>query len=183
MAVTVGRQEALEVLQQLNHALSRPVWLFGGVAVDFLVGRWTRPHHDIDLNAYDEDREALTRELRGLGFHTADEGWLTHWALPGRPWRLEVVFLERSAPNTGTLVIPPDASVGRPGRYELPPHHLHPDRFGSIDHVQFRVCSPEGEWLTRTTSNQVVAGRTSEPKIEHDLKLLDDLLRPGQHDP
>ena len=36
---------------RLNSVLSQPVWLFGGVAVDFLVGRWTRPHGDIDINA------------------------------------------------------------------------------------------------------------------------------------
>ena len=47
----VSEAETLDVLSLLNARLSEPVWLFGGVAVDFLVGRWTRPHGDIDLNA------------------------------------------------------------------------------------------------------------------------------------
>jgi hypothetical protein len=47
----VSEVEILDTLSLLNARLSEPVWLFGGVAVDFLVGRWTRPHGDIDLNA------------------------------------------------------------------------------------------------------------------------------------
>ena len=38
----VSEAEILETLSLLNARLSEPVWLFGGVAVDFLVGRWTR---------------------------------------------------------------------------------------------------------------------------------------------
>ena len=42
--------EILASLRELA-GISEPLWLTGGVAVDFLAGRWTRPHSDIDLCA------------------------------------------------------------------------------------------------------------------------------------
>jgi hypothetical protein len=150
------------------------------VAVDFLVGRWTRPHHDIDLNAYRDYRNQLTEELNAIGFHTADEGWLTHWALGDCEWRLEVVFLERAQNNTGVLVIRPEDAVGVPGRYEMLPGYLDPDRYATLDGVTFRVCSPAGEWLARARGSEVVAGRQRDPKVEHDRLLLESLLPPGE---
>ena len=175
-ATVVSEIEILDTLSLLNARLSEPVWLFGGVAVDFLVGRWTRPHGDIDLNAYEESRERLTEELAAIGFRSADKGWLTHWRRDERPWRLELVFLERTQDGSAVLVIAPDAPVGVPGRYPLSPGYLDPERHATLDGVRFRVCSPSAEWLARTSAQQVVAGRQSEPKIEHDRLLLERLL-------
>src|SRR5262245_55135300 len=118
-ASPVSEIEILETLSLLNARLSDPVWLFGGVAVDFLVGRWTRPHGDIDLNAYADSRERLTQELEAIGFRSADKGWLTHWQHDKRPWRLELVFLERMQDGSAALVIAPDAPVGVPGHYPM----------------------------------------------------------------
>jgi hypothetical protein len=174
-----GRLTNLEILQTLrllSGALSQPVWLFGGVAVDFLVGRWTRPHGDIDLNAYSDSRDQLTEELNAVGFRTTDEGWLTHWALGGKQWRLEVVFLERSENDSGVLVIRPGDPIGIPGRYPMPPGYLDPNRYATLEGIMFRVCSPAGEWLARAGGTQVVAGRPPDPKIEHDRLLLEGLL-------
>src|SRR5215467_7972489 len=172
----VSEVEILDTLSLLNARLSEPVWLFGGVAVDFLVGRWTRPHGDIDLNAYADSRERLTEELEAIGFRSADKGWLTHWRRDNRPWRLELVFLERAQDGSAVLVIEPGAPVGVPGRYPLSPGYLDPERYATLDGVKFRVCSPASEWLARTSEQQVVAGRQPESKIEHDRLLLEVLL-------
>jgi len=176
----VSEVEILDTLSLLNARLSEPVWLFGGVAVDFLVGRWTRPHGDIDLNAYADSRERLTEELEAIGFRSADKGWLTHWRRDNRPWRLELVFLERTQDDSAVLVIAPDAPVGVPGRYPLPAGYLDPERYATLGGVRFRVCSPSGEWLARANARQVVAGRQSDPKIEHDRLLLERLLGPEE---
>ena len=45
-----------------------PVWLMGGWGVDALVGRQTRPHHDIDLLVRATDLERLRVRLIQLGF-------------------------------------------------------------------------------------------------------------------
>jgi hypothetical protein len=179
MGAGISRYEILETLRLLNDGLSVPVWLFGGVAVDFLVGRWTRPHGDVDVIAYDDTRDQLTKELTAIGFRSPDTGWISHWALADAAWRLEVVFLERALDHTGVLVISPGAPVGTPGRYPMPARYLDPTRYATLDGVAFRVCSPEGEWLVRANPNQVVAGRPLDPKIEHDRLLLEGLLGPS----
>jgi hypothetical protein len=84
----------LDTLLLLNARLSEPVWLFGGVAVDFLVGPWTRPHGDIDLHAFADSRERLIVELEAIGFRSSDRSWLTHWRRDNRPE--EVYRLRRS---------------------------------------------------------------------------------------
>jgi hypothetical protein len=176
----VSEVEILDTLSLLNARLSEPVWLFGGVAVDFLVGRWTRPHSDIDLTAYEDSRDRLTEELEAIGFRSADKGWLTHWTRDNRPWRLELVFLERTQDGSAALVIAPDAPVSVPDRYPMPAGYLDPERYATLDGVRFRVCSPSGEWLARTNARQVIAGRQPDPKIEGDRLLLERLLGPEE---
>ena len=164
----------LETLRELNERVSVPLWLFGGVAVDFLVGRWTRPHSDVDLNTYAESRDALTDQLSRIGYRTTDTDWLTRWRQDGTGRGIEVVFLDRADDGSAELHIPLDASVGIPGRYPLWPGYLDLERFATLDGVSFRVGSPAGEWLGR--AGAVVAGRSREPKIDHDLALLEPLI-------
>jgi hypothetical protein len=176
MGAGISNSEILETLTKLNAALSRPVWLFGGVAVDFLVGRWTRPHGDIDVCTYGDYRGQLTQELNAIGFHTDNIGWITHWACGEAAWRLEMVFFERGPEYSGVLVIRPKEAVGVPGCYPTLAGYLDPDRRATLDGVTFRVCSPAGEWLARAPGLEVVEGRRPDPKIEHDRLLLEGLL-------
>jgi Aminoglycoside-2''-adenylyltransferase len=75
--VGIQPAEILDVLRALTSVAS-PMWLSGGVAVDFLVGRWTRPHKDLDLVAFVPHRSRLERELGALDMALAhDEGWTT----------------------------------------------------------------------------------------------------------
>lgn len=166
----------LATLCELNRHITQPLWLFGGVAVDFMVGRWTRPHSDIDLNSFAEYRAGLTRELHQIGYRTDDSGWLTHWYQQGSDRFIEIVFLERDAGGAPVLHIRPGDPAGVPGIYPLLPDHLDPNRFAELDGVHFRVASPEGEWLARANGVDVVDGRQREPKLDHDLRLLETLI-------
>jgi hypothetical protein len=168
--------DILATLRQLNAAVTKPLWLFGGVAVDFLVGRWTRQHGDIDLNALSCYREELTRELGCIGYRTTDSGWLTEWFQEGSGKRLEIVFLDQKSAGAAELNIPHGARVGLPGRYPMVRGYLDGDRFATLEGVKFRVCSPAGEWLARMKTQDLVGGRGPSPKIEHDLRLLESLL-------
>src|SRR5262245_23594457 len=67
------KDEVLATLRVLAR-LERPVWLAGGVAVDFHVGRWTRDHDDIDLVTFEEHRDGLDQELPRLGFRALATG-------------------------------------------------------------------------------------------------------------
>jgi hypothetical protein len=174
MGPVISSRVILATLRELNAHVSVPLWLFGGVAVDFLAGRWTRPHSDVDLHAMADARGALADQLGRIGYHTADAGWLTHWRQERTGRVLEIVFLERDENGAPELHIPADAAIGIPGRYPLWPGYLDPARVATLDGVTFRVGSPAGEWLGRRKS--VVAGRPREPKIDHDLALLESLI-------
>ncbi|MFT3831590.1 MAG: hypothetical protein QM691_17985 [Opitutaceae bacterium] len=176
MGTGITNDEILATLCELAPGVATPLWLFGGVAVDFLVGRWTRPHGDIDLNALASARPRLTEELAHLGYQTADRGWLTQWFHPTTGRRLEIVFLDQSPDGRTELVIRDGDSVGIPGRYALVEGYLDANRFATLAGVTFRVSSPEGEWLARATGLDVVGHRPREPKLEHDLRLLEGLI-------
>ena len=64
-------------------AADAPVWLMGGWGIDALVGRQTRPHHDLDLLVNVADLERLRLCLIDLGFalkYTWDDEvrWIRH---------------------------------------------------------------------------------------------------------
>jgi lincosamide nucleotidyltransferase A/C/D/E len=70
-------------------AADAPVWLMGGWGVDALVGRQTRPHHDVDLLVEVANLERLRICLIDLGFvlkYTWDDEarWIRHdrWSSP-----------------------------------------------------------------------------------------------------
>lgn len=172
----------LRTLAELAREVPAPLWLFGGVAVDFLAGRWTRPHGDIDLNALADARGAITGAMKRLGYVGKGDGWLTHWRRAGEPQVVEIVFLERKPGGAGVseveLVICAGDGVGVPGRYPMVNGHLDVERFATLGGVSFRVSSPEGEWLARARAAEadVVGGRVIEPKLEADRVLLETLV-------
>jgi hypothetical protein len=175
---TLSTSVILDILRELNERVSVPLWLFGGVAVDFLVGRWTRPHSDLDLNTFAEFRDALTEQLNRIGYRTSDTGWLTNWSQESTGRGIEVVFLHRTSNGSAELDIPTGSSVGNPGRHRLWPGYLDLKRVATLEGVSFRVGSPAGEWFGR--SREVVAGRTRDAKIDHDLALLEAMISPDE---
>ncbi len=149
--------------------------------MDFLIGRWTRDHKDLDLIAFTTDRARLQAELATLDIRLDyDGGWNTHWNFEtdgARHTGLEIVFLEPAEPKSGILVITADNPAGAPaGRYGLIPDALDPARVATLDGVAFRVCSAASEWWSRHSSATLIPGRTLEPKIAHDLALLETLV-------
>ncbi len=136
----LDKEAVLDTLRALDRL---PVWLAGGVAVDFHVGRWTRDHHDIDLVAFARDRELLSRELRVRGFEmTRDRGWITNWT-----GHVSLAFEERVDEVTGNLVIQDFADGVIPGIYPGVSGNLDPGRVRTLDDVAFRVASAEDEWV------------------------------------
>jgi hypothetical protein len=167
-------EEILATLRELDAAITVPLWLFGGVAVDFLVGRWTRPHGDIDLNAWSHTRGQLAEQLRAIGYHSDHSEWISWWSQGRTGRRLEIVFLDRREDGEVELRIPEGARLGVPGVHPMRPGYMDMSRFGGIGDVRFRVCSPEGEWLARRQS--VIAGRAPDPKLRHDQEVLETLI-------
>lgn len=136
----LDKQTALSVLGSLADL---PVWLAGGIALDFHLGRWTRDHHDVDLVAFAEDRARLSGELRARGFElTRDRGWITNWTS-----NVSLAFEERVDDVTGNLVVRDFADGVIPGIYPGVPGNLDPSRVLTLEGVSFRVASAEDEWV------------------------------------
>ena len=102
-----GRKQ-LEGIASLDAALTSvgvDYWLFGGWAVDFWVGRITRPHDDIDAAAWRGDYGAIKSALTNAGWRHApveDEIVGTRYA-----WEdVEVEFTFVEARSDGSIVIP-----------------------------------------------------------------------------
>jgi hypothetical protein len=108
MGVTSGGRQQLDGIASLDAALTSAgvdYWLFGGWAVDFWVGRITRPHDDIDAAALRKDYGAIRTALTQAGWrHTPVEGEVvgTRYTLRG----VEVEFTFVEAREDGSVVIP-----------------------------------------------------------------------------
>jgi hypothetical protein len=80
-------------------------WLFGGWAVDFHAGAITRPHDDIDVAVWLDDRDRIARLLEAEGWKhapEADEDGGTGFERDGV--RLELTFVVRG--DGGEVYVP-----------------------------------------------------------------------------
>ncbi|WP_227395963.1 nucleotidyltransferase domain-containing protein [Jeotgalibacillus aurantiacus] len=60
--------QALSDIGAISKTLGIAFWLRGGWAIDFLLGRVTRPHDDIDIVTWIDHRERLEIELEEAGY-------------------------------------------------------------------------------------------------------------------
>ncbi len=171
------KEEVLKRLRVLTR-LERPVWLAGGVAADFHVGKWTRDHHDIDLVTFEEHRLGLDRELVGLGFElTGDRGWITNWSNAGRqPGEVSLAYERRLDDSTGALVVLPSYAGFEPGIYPGFPGNLSMDSFRTLDDVRFRVASAEDEWAYATAFRSIRPDAPDRATVRHNLALLETVI-------
>jgi hypothetical protein len=181
--VSIQPAEILGILHALR-SVAVPTWLSGGAAVEFLVVRWTRPHKDLDLVAFTPYRGQLEPELGGRGSRPA------HDEDGPRGGRSLVVTAPvwRLCSSSPPLPRPGCWSFRRPTgawwRTTLPmvAGYLDPHRYRELDGVRSRTCSSaEGEWLNRLVSDELVPGRTPDPKLQHDIELLQPLIPEPRH--
>jgi len=85
-------------------------WIAGGLAIDLFLGWQTRPHADIDVEMFRNDREVLFDVFDGWELFTVSDGELLRWerseaispnvfgvwGRPGRdaPWAVEVMLAD-----------------------------------------------------------------------------------------
>ncbi len=78
----------IEELTSICHSLPIELWLRGGWAVDFFIGRVTREHEDIDLFIWATDAPALARELDRAGLRPKPDRRPTRSVTLRRPARI-----------------------------------------------------------------------------------------------
>ncbi|MEE1782905.1 hypothetical protein PUR71_08245 [Streptomyces sp. SP17BM10] len=136
------------------------VWLRGGWATDFFLGRVTRDHEDVDWFAWAVDAPALTAALTAAG----------HEPLPGRPPTSNSTSAgtARTTASPSSTATPPDASSSP----ALTRQRAEPNpsgRSASIQDVKSRdsISKPSGPRSPRSDENTAEPGspaRTRKPR-------------------
>ncbi|WP_249266981.1 hypothetical protein [Paenibacillus sp. HGF7] len=65
---TLSQLIVLGEIKAIFYSIGEDFWLRGGWAIDFLLGKITRPHEDLDLVTWVQYRESLERALIESGF-------------------------------------------------------------------------------------------------------------------
>ena len=95
----MSEAEQLAALARIHCVLEREAieyWLFGGWAVDFHAGSVTRPHDDLDLAVWHEDRDRIQALLSADGWkHAGEQGEDGYTGYVRGTVRLELAFLAR----------------------------------------------------------------------------------------
>jgi hypothetical protein len=158
-----------------------PFWILGGVGVDLLVGRFTRPHGDIDLAIDRRQRARSFADLGRAGFRvTRNLGWHTRWSRSTREiGELDVGFALIEPDGSSTLIVCPEDAIGEPGPYMDPPGSFELSRYGAIEEVRCRVASAAWQLRCRRGYRALFPDVGDAPKVQHDLDLLAILLSPN----
>ncbi|GLZ39614.1 hypothetical protein [Actinokineospora sp. NBRC 105648] len=157
---------AIAEVVDLAEWLDVPVWLRGGWAVDFFLGRVTRPHLDVDWFAHTEHADRLVAALLDLGYAHLDKvprdqqvdlvrGDVEHGiALLGRD-------------PAGAPVVPAGPYAGEPWPLDLldwPPVELHG--------IRCRVVHPRAQVEIKRMMPEWVPGTRRRAKDAADISLL-----------
>ena len=90
--------DALSELALLFSSHGIEFWLRGGWALDFLLGRETRPHVDVDVVVWGEHRQSPRPLLEDLDYVFVDRGFRAQMDFTCQDVKLSVILLERQ-PN------------------------------------------------------------------------------------
>ena len=167
----MAAENQLRLLAEIAEALDGveiPFWLRGGWALEFLLGRITRDHADIDLVAWREDRDAIVQTLTSRGFEHVRE-------LPD-----VALDFEKTGESIQVLLVelgPAGALVCR-GFESWPfPEGTLDGPACTIDGVSCRTLAPHALLYEKETY-EARRGRPLREKDRESIRLLRQLIRP-----
>ena len=138
-------------------------WLRGGWALDFLIGRVTRPHSDVDLVTWRRHGDRIQRMLLASGYEvaTVTDQAAIHFAKNGQ----DVAFAFIKKDEQGRMVTP--------GR-EFWPWPPFPDALRTLDGIACRTMSAEA-LLEEKENYEKYSGRPLRPKDRESISALRSL--------
>lgn len=157
-----------ELLREIDTLLTQthiPYWLRGGWAIDFMLGKITRPHSDIDLVAWEQDTAALQACLLNAGFALSrDLGVQVDFVKAGQ--EISVVFV---ALNDDGQLLTPDLPtwIWRPDALTHPP--------ATLDGLTCQVVAP-AQLLQEKLEYEHATGRPLRDKDKQSITILRDML-------
>ena len=159
-ASTRTQFDLISELATLFHSARSRFWLRGGWALDFLIGRITRSHSDIDLVTFRRHAGQIESLLLGAGYEvaTVTEQAAIHFIKAGQD--VGIAFIKRDA----------DGRFVTPGR-EFWPWPPFPQVLRTLEGVACRTMSAEA-LLEEKVNYEKYSKRPPRPK---DLKSIQTL--------
>jgi hypothetical protein len=169
----VDRQlAAIAEVRELSQRLAVDVWLRGGWALDFYLGRVTRDHADVDWFVWAGHLEAIAEGLRGLGWVRVDgEGSGPHRTLVRTDVHMSFLAM---APDRGTTAIIADGPLA--GEH-WPASMIADSQVGRIGAQHCLTISPAAQLRLKRMTPTWFPGRTTRPKDVDDIAALEDVIR------
>ncbi|CAG9609943.1 nucleotidyltransferase domain-containing protein [Pseudoneobacillus rhizosphaerae] len=161
-------QSQLNMLREINDictSLGATIWLRGGWAIDFLLGRVTRSHSDLDLVSMIQHRNELENALVNAGFQQIPvTEFQTDFLKDGVD--ISFVFVERS-------------NEGRIFAYSIPDWEWRTDSLQSqkyqLQGVSANVLNPQ-MLLEEKLVYEEGTGRKPRPKDIESIKILQGII-------
>ncbi|MET9605089.1 aminoglycoside adenylyltransferase [Streptomyces sp. NPDC006512] len=165
---TARAQRQLAMIAEVR-ALGVEVWLRGGWAVDFWLGRITRDHEDVDWFAWSRDAGRLTGALVARGYRVLRaDGQQLDLVRDGE--EQSFALLDRDA--RGRVVVAGGPWAGTPWPAGMLAE-AEPGRLGSLE---CRVVSPAAQIEIKRMTPVWIPGRPRRPKDAEDVARLEAAL-------
>ncbi|GAA1607385.1 hypothetical protein GCM10009828_038480 [Actinoplanes couchii] len=155
-------------------ALDIEVWLRGGWAMDFYLGRVTRPHRDVDWFAWSTDAARITAALTSRGYTLLPEpphDQQLDFVRPDGAEVLDLSFALMTRTEQGTVTVAGGPWTGAPwpdGMLTAPP--------GRIGLLTCPIISPQAQIEIKRMMPVWAPGTPRRPKDAEDITRLEAAL-------
>lgn len=169
MELTDQNQAQLAVIQDLFDRCENEnmhFWLYGGWAIDALLGTVTRNHSDIDILVHDHSREALRSILSEMGRDICDNG--SGWFYKKNDIGMDIGFLLTLA--NGTVVSDVDSTD--PNVYPWPTGSFPLECNANLPGFACRAISWEAQYVAKAGFRNAFPDTALRVKDEADLKIV-----------
>lgn len=172
MTSLVDRQlAAIAEIREITQRLGVDVWLRGGWALDFYLGRVTREHADVDWFVWAGHLDAIVAGLRRLGWEPVDSGAWAHRTLVRGDVHMS---FQAMAPGAGDRAVIADGPlVGE----HWPATMIAGAQLGRIGPQHCLTISPAAQLRLKRMTPHWFPGRTTRAKDLEDIAHLEGALR------
>jgi hypothetical protein len=164
---TTDRQ--LEAIAAVT-ALGMDVWLRGGWAMDFFLGRVTRPHRDVDWFAWSWDADRLACTLTNQGYELLAEPPHAR-QLDFVRGQLDLSFALIDRDRSGNVIV-----AGGPWAGQRWPDGMLDWPLGRIGDLRCPIISPAAQIEIKRMMPVWVPGMPRRPKDIEDIALIESAI-------
>ncbi|MEU8663286.1 nucleotidyltransferase domain-containing protein [Actinoplanes philippinensis] len=165
----MGADEQLESIAEVA-SLGPEVWLRGGWAMDFFLGRVTRPHLDVDWFAWASDAGRLSAALTSRGYELLPEP-AHDQQLDFARGELDLSFALITRDSAGNVIV-----AGGPWAGQRWPGGMLDWPGGRIGAVRCPIISPFAQIEIKRMMPVWVPGMPRRPKDAADITVLETAL-------